>query len=311
MSTAPKISIVVVIYKMSRQAENTLYSFSPEYQLGVDAADYEVIVMENESEDELGEERAEAFGPNFSYHRRPNTNSSPVPSLIEGVSLARGENLGIVIDGARMVTPRVLQYALAAFRINPHAMVNVPGYHLGSGEQHANHAHDAEVEQQLLDKVDWRTDGYRLFTISTFFHGRHQRGYLLPVMESNAMFCSRSDYELVGGADPRFDMVGGGMVNLDLYYEIGSREHVELFALPGEGTFHQFHGGVTTKPDDSRDDLLADFRAQYQRLRGHKFRMLERQPRLLGAVTGWAMPMMRFSAAQRMREYELAGLESW
>ena len=280
MSTAPKISIVVVIYKMSRQAENTLYSFSPEYQLGVDAADYEVIVMENESEDETRRGARRGIQAELLHHRRPNTNSSPVPSLIEGVSLARREPRDRD-DGARMVTPRVLQYALAAFRINPHAMVNVPGYHLGSGEQHANHAHDAEVEQQLLDQGRlahrWLPPLHHLDVLP-----RSPPTRLPPVMESNAMFCSQSDlHDLVSGADPRFDMVGGGMVNLDLYYEIGNGA-CRLFALPGRAPSIS-STAASTKPDDSRDDLLADFRAQYQRLRGRQFRMLERQPACFGA----------------------------
>ncbi|MCB0916093.1 MAG: glycosyltransferase family 2 protein [Actinobacteria bacterium] len=308
---APKLSIVVIVYKMSRQAENTLYSLSPAYQQGVSADDYEVIVVENSSADPLGAERALAMGPNFRYYARPNIGASPVPGIIFGVESTRAPILGLVIDGARMVTPRVVRYALDAFAITDHAMVNVPGYHLGTDEQHSNPAHDEAAEQAMLDAVRWQEDGYRLFVISSYFRGRHQHGYLMPVMESNCLFCARADYESIGGADIRFDMPGGGMVNLDLYRQLAMLPHVELFALPGEGTFHQYHGGVTTTADEGREDMLHAFREQYRELRGTNYRMVEREPRLLGAVTGWATPMLQFSAMERMRIYELLGWDSW
>ena len=100
----PKLSIVVIVYKMSRQAENTLYSLSPAYQHGVTADDYEVVVVENESADPLGAERALAHGPNYRYYARPNIGASPVPGIIFGVEATRAPILGLVIDGARMVT---------------------------------------------------------------------------------------------------------------------------------------------------------------------------------------------------------------
>lgn len=297
----PKLSIVVVVYRMRRQALNTLRSFAPQHQLGVAAEDYELIVVENRSDDMLGEEAATGVAGNVRYFERDNEGASPVPALLTGIDQARAPLLGLVVDGARMVTPRVVYYALAAFRITPDAVVSVPGYHLGETEQHRNAGHDGEREQALLDRMDWRSDGYRLFEISVFFRGRHQHGYLLPLMESNCLFFSRAAYDAIGGADLRFDMVGGGMVNLDLYKRLVEPPQAQLFMLPGEGTFHQFHGGVTTKPDEAREDLLHSFREQYQAIRGEKYDMVDKTPRLLGAVPGWAMPMLEFSSACAVR----------
>ncbi len=308
---APKVSVVVIVYKMSRQAMNTLYSFCDEYQLGVTADDYEVIVVENESSDMLDGDAVRALGPNFRYFARPNYGPSPVPAIIFGVEATRAPILGLVIDGARMATPRVLRYALDAFKITEHAMVNVPGYHIGINEQHRNPENDVAREQELLDETDWRHDGYRLFVISSYFRGRHQHGYLRPVMESNALFCARSDYDLIGGADPRFDLPGGGMVNLDLYRQLALLPHTELFALPGEGTFHQYHGGVTTTSDEGREEMLHRFREQYRELRGTPYRMVEKEPRLLGAVTGFAMDMMKFSSLTRVWVNDILGWDEW
>lgn len=298
----PRLSIVIIVYKMPTQALNTLRSFSPGYQQGVDEDDYEVIVVENRSDQMLGAEAATSVAGNVRYFERENEGASPVPAMIFGIGQARGANIGLVIDGARMVTPRVLYYALAAFRITPHAVVSIPGYHLGEAEQHRNPDHDEDTERRLLERVEWQTDGYRLFEISVFFRGRHQHGYLMSLMESNCLFFARSDYQAIGGADRRFDMPGGGMVNLDLYKRIVERPDAQLFITPGEGTFHQFHGGVTTTADQDREELLASFRDQYQRIRGQRYSMVSRPPRLLGAVPGWAMPALEFSAACAVRE---------
>lgn len=302
MTGAPLLSVVVVVHRMPRQAENTLYSLSPHHQVGVDVADYEIVVVEQESDRMLGRERAEAVAPNVRYLSRPSTGVSPVPAVVLGLEHARGAQLGIVIDGARMVTPRVVQYAMAAHRITPRSVVIVPGYHLGAAEQHTTDAHDEATEEELLDAIDWRRDGYRLFAVSVFFKGRHQRGYLLPLMESNALFCSRADMDAIGGMDERFDMPGGGLANLDLYRRLAELPGTEWWVLPGEGTFHQYHGGVTTVVDADREAKLASFRAQYERIRGREFLMPERRPRLLGAVTGWAMPMLQYSATAVLGE---------
>lgn len=295
------MSVVVVVYDMPHQSLNTLRSLTCPYQRDIDADDFEIIVVENESDRMLGEAQAHSVAPNVRYFQRTNEGQSPVPSLIFGLEQAQGKQLGVVIDGARMVTPRVLTYASAAFRMTPHAVVAVPGYHLGQAEQHRNPHHDEEYEKRLLERLDWMTDGYRLFEASVYFRGRHQHGYLLPVMESNCLFFSRAAYEAIGGVDVRFDMPGGGMVNLDLYKRLVERREARLFVTPGEGTFHQFHGGVTTRADAGREELLAQFREQYAQIRGENYTMIDKPPTLIGAVPGWAMGALQFSAACGMR----------
>ena len=91
------------------------------------------------------------------------------------------------------------------------------------------------------------------------------------------------------------------MVNLDLYKRLVERDDAQLFVTPGEGTFHQYHGGVTTTANEGRDALLHEFREQYAALRGSNYTMPQRIPRLIGAVPGWAMPALEFSAARAMR----------
>ena len=65
--TSPKVSIVVILHRMSRQAENTLYSLSTAFQRNVSDDDYEIIAVENASDDPLGEARARAQAKNLRY----------------------------------------------------------------------------------------------------------------------------------------------------------------------------------------------------------------------------------------------------
>ena len=294
--------MIVIVHDMPRQAANTLFTLSTAYQLDVTSQDYEVVVVENRTDNMLGEAAVTSLGSNFRYLEFENSTQSPAASLAYGIANTQTPNLAIMIDGARCITPRVIKYGLAAFRVDPHAMVTVPGYHLGSDEQHLATEYGEEQDIALLDSVDWRRDGYLLFMISVLFKGRHQPGYLRAMLESNCLFCSRLDYDEIGGVDLRFDLPGGGMVNLDLYRRIGDLPQTRLFVMPGEGTFHQFHGGVTTKVDKDREALMTAFKDQYLELRGEPYRSVEQRPTLIGAVTGWALPTLRESAAAEIAE---------
>ena len=157
---------MVVVHQMARQAENTLVTLAARYQRHVSEADYEIIVVENRSSDVLGEARATATGGNIRYFLRDEPGTSPAPALNFGVSQARGARIGLVIDGARMVSPRVVEYALLAGRMDPNALVVVPGYHLGETEQSKASGHDERAEQALIDGIGWRENGYRLFEVA-------------------------------------------------------------------------------------------------------------------------------------------------
>src|SRR5690242_4480651 len=125
--SSPKISFLVVIYKMSRQAENTLLSLSARLQRNVSEAEYEIVAVENESDDMLGEARACAVGGNVRYFARTETLPTPVFALNFASEQSRAPLVCLIIDGARMVTPRLVEHALLAQRLVEHPLVAVPG----------------------------------------------------------------------------------------------------------------------------------------------------------------------------------------
>jgi hypothetical protein len=313
MTGVPELSIVVVVHRMSRQAENTLFTLSAHCQRNVREDAYEILVVENASSDVLGEARATRFGDNVRYFLRDEPGTSPAPALNFGVSNARAARLGLVIDGARMVTPRVVEYALLAGRMDPSSLVVVPGYHLGPLEQQKNPDYDEDAERKLLDTVDWRANGYRLFGIACA-SAANRHGVFHPFMESNCLFCARESYRAIGGADERFDLPGGGSVNLYLYRKLALLPESRLVVLPGEGSFHQFHGGVTTSPSVDLEDVLVEHRTQLAEILGAPFEAPRREPILLGAVTSHALPVLVHSAERglkRVERFAAQGKKAW
>lgn len=241
------LSIVLIVYKMPDQAEKTLLSLSPSYQRGVKSGDYEVIVVENHSDCLLGSERATRHAPNVRYFHRQETQRTPVHAINFGAAQARGSHVVIMIDGARMVSPGVVRQALEVFRMVPNAAVSAPGYHIGHKLQQVavNEGYNEEVEAGLLQSIDWPQDGYKLFDIAVL-SGSCQGGFFQPNYESNFIGMSLKKWRALGGVNPRYDDFGGGNANLDLYKRLLESPDTPYYLLYAEGSFHQFHGGVTT-----------------------------------------------------------------
>ncbi|WP_421863046.1 glycosyltransferase [Parvibaculum sp.] len=300
----PLLSVIVIAYDMPRQALNTLLSFAPGYQQGVDADDYEVIVVENRSARNMNAAEIDRLPGNFHYFLRDEKGVSPAAAINFGVEKAKGKFIGLLIDGARMVTPGVIRHALMSFRMTDDALVLVPGYHLGENEQQFNleHGYNEEVEKELLDGVDWRNNGYRLFDISCNC-GANRNGFFHPFLECNCLFVSKEIFTEIGGADERFDMPGGGALNLYIYYKLATHQDTEVFLLAGEGSFHQIHGGVTTSSKADREDLLEKINNQLSELLGHPFRSPTVEFTLLGKFRGPALRYLKFSVERGIRRF--------
>jgi len=302
----PRLSLIVVVYNMPAQAKKTLYSLSGTYQRHINVADYEVIVVENMSDHMLTRETVRGFGPNFTYYPREETSPSPVGAINFGVQKAIGKVVGIMVDGARMVTPGVVRYVLMAYQITPNAVVSVPGYHLGDTLQQevGDSGYNEFIEENLLKQIDWPKDGYRLFDVACF-SGTCAGGFFKPIGESNCFCLSKNLYIKSGGCDPRFDLPGGGFINLDLYKQLCDMKETTLFILPGEGTFHQYHRGVTTSvsADSDRSALIERLRNQYIDIRGVKFSPPQKKAIYLGTIPESVQRFVRSSSEQAIVRY--------
>lgn len=292
--SAPRVSLVVVAHDMARELPRTLRSLSPDCQRGVEAGDYEVIVMDNGSKHPFDRGACAAACPNASFHAVEDAGPSPVAAVNRGLALARGELVGVLIDGARMATPGLVATALQASRLHPRAVVGTLAFHLGPDVQMRSVAqgYDQAVEDALLDSVDWVGNGYALFSISVPA-GSSARGWLALPSETNALFLAATLWRELGGYDPAFQCAGGGLANLDTWARACALPDATVVMLLGEATFHQVHGGVATNaPPKSRWD---EFHDEYVSIRGRAYSAPQGRPLLLGHVPPEALPSLRAS----------------
>ncbi len=271
-SVKPTLSIIVVVYNMQREAPKTLYSLSPLYQKRVNESDYEVIVIENGSTSPLNPQNVTGgFGPNFRYFSIEDASPSPAAAINFGVSRCSADNVGIMIDGARIASPGVVHEALKCLMAFPRAIVSTIGFHLGPDFQPRAilNGYNKNVEDQLLSNIKWTSNGYKLFEISSLA-GASFGGWLKPIGESNLLFMPKKLYTELGGYDERFDLPGGGVVNKDFYLRAAALPNSEWILLLGEATFHQIHGGVSTGL--TMEKLIEEgklFRQQFEDIRGY------------------------------------------
>jgi len=269
-STAPRLSVIVVCYKMEAQIGNTLRSLLPPYQQKIKKSDYEIIIVDNGSPAPLPEETWKVAS-NVHYLRIPPAEASPNPGVAvnRAARTARGDALAIMIDGARMVTPGVLSWGLRLLAMSPRALVEVRSWHLGPKFQSESilEGYNHDVEAALLLETRWWENGYRLFNISAS-NTLTDDGFTRKATESNCLLLPKSLFNEIHGFNEAYKQPGGGLVNHDFYARVvAAADHV--FTLLGEGTFHQVHGGAATGLTRPQlDEALKTWWAESQSLRG-------------------------------------------
>lgn len=285
--SCPRLSVVVAFHDMSREAPRTLHTLSSGYQQGMAATDYEVLAVDVGSDPPLSASLVTSHGPGFRLLRFPRS-PSPAAAINAAVRTGRADAVMVCIDGARMLSPGMLRLAVAALRGFADPLVTTVSWHLGPKVQHESmlEGYDQAAEDRLLDSIDWRRNGYRLFDISALAQSS-RAGWLGPMSESNCLAMRRDTWERLGGYEERFTSPGGGLVNPDLH-DRACRQAGRQVVLLGEGTFHQFHGGVATNtPRAGRP--VQPMMDEYVAIRGHGFATPLQQPILFGGLPAAAV----------------------
>jgi hypothetical protein len=293
--TRAQLSVVVVAYDMARELPRTLRSLSPARQRDIGADDYEVIVVDNGSPQPIDPGLVSGFAGRLRLERIDPAPASPARAANQGLRLAEGDLVGLVVDGARLASPGLLAEAWRAACLAPRPVVTAPAFHLGP-VRHMEAAavdYDQAEEDRLLAGSGWETEGYRLYEVSTPA-GSWGRGLFGPAGESSSLFCPRAIWDELGGLDERFALPGGGLVNHDLYRRACALEGVELIVLLGEGTFHQFHGGAATTRRYTWDEMHAEYRS----LTGGPHRPPDNPPLYVGPARPALLPLIGRSAQQ-------------
>lgn len=291
--TKPRLSVVVISYNMAREIPRTMRSLSAHMQQGIAAEDYEVILVDNGSTAPFDEAECRTWIPDLRVVHMPDPTSSPVPAINAGIELARGDLIGVMIDGARLASPGLLAAALTASRLHDRPVIGTIGFHLGPDLQirSMKTGYNQQVEDALLAKSGWEENGYNLFEISVYAGSSKQGWFALP-SEANALFLTRQHWQDLGGYDPAFVSPGGGLANLDIWVRACADPTARLIMLLGEATFHQVHGGVSTNSNAKR----ALFNAEYERLRGAPYAKPTNTPVYYGNVHKKMLRMIKGQA---------------
>ena len=258
--------MVVIVYNMRRAATRTLFSLSTAYQRKLPPGSYEVIVVDNGSDTPVRPSEVERFGPEFKLVTITNAEVSPVKAVNHAVHASRGDHVGVLFDGARMLSPGVISALYETARLGRRSLVSLLGWHLGPDHQSKSISlgYDEPEEDRLLEAIDWKTNGYGLFEISSL-ETSNPAGWFGPVAESTCFAMPRGVFEELGGFDERFTSPGGGLANHEFLQRVARRRDIQLAVAIGEGTFHQLHGGVST---NSTIDRWSEFEAEYSLITG-------------------------------------------
>jgi glycosyltransferase involved in cell wall biosynthesis len=267
-----KLSVIVIAYDMAREIPRTLKGLARDYQFGAGSLDYEVLLVDNGSPTPLDPASWAHVDVPVKLIRPDNPSPSPASAINEALAQAQGEFLCLMIDGAHILTPGVFQKAFASFAAFGESVVAIRYFYLGMEEQtiSVDKGYNQAAEDQLMERIAWPSDGYRLFEIATPLRaGARRLNWFNRMFEANCLFLKRALFEAQGGADERYDYPGGGFLNLDVFKKAVEAPGVTPVQIIGEGCFHQFHGGTTTNSSgQSRDDNLAKYRQQFEAIRG-------------------------------------------
>lgn len=265
----PKLSVVVISYNMVRELPRTLRTLSPAMQRGIPDIAYEVIVVDNGSQQPFPEGECRKWVPDLILHRMNDPAPSPAAAINVGLEIARAGLVGVFIDGARMASPGLLHTALEASKLHDRPVIGALSFHLGGEVQMKSilSGYDQRAEDELLRSSGWEEDGYRLFEVSVFA-GSSAKGWFVIPAETNALFLRAEHWRELGGFDTAFRQPGGGLVNLDMWARACADPRGKVILLLGEATFHQIHGGIAT---NSRESKLKVFHDEYVRIRGRAF----------------------------------------
>lgn len=298
------LSIIVNFFDNRREAANTLHSLTRAYQKGAGTLDYEVIALDNGSRQPLDPAAVAAFGPEFRHRFVETSSKSPAGAINAAAREARGDRVMVMIDGAHILSPGILSRVDQAFALFDAPFVATSSLHLGPERQNASilKGYNQAVEDDLLARSGWREDGYRLYHITRAFSD-HGNGWFGCNFETGCFAMTKRDYLAMGGLDERFVLPGGGLVSLDFHDRAVSSPALEYVMLLGEGTFHQFHGGVASNQPIASHPF-PQMHEEYQRLRGQPVARAMRAPFYLGKVpdAAWVATLASARAGIKFRQ---------
>ena len=239
------LSIVICAYNIPKQIVRTLMSCTPNYQKAP-AGSIEVIIVDNGSTPPVNLAHLKKRFPIVKKVIRVEGKPSPVFGLNQGIKQARFDHVAVMIDGAHILSPGIFNNSESIFRLFASPVICIPQYLLGDYSQNLFQNEDAfEDEERKLKDIFWPANGYSLFDYATIPSENPART-VFENFETNCLITTKEIFETYGGFDERFDEPGAGFANLELFSRLTNPPENQYILLPGEGSFHQNHDGIST-----------------------------------------------------------------
>ncbi len=235
-----KISVLLFCYDIREEVINTLESLRNEYQ-NFDPSLYEVLILENPSENNLSAKEIYNLPDNFFYNLNTHKKSF-TESLNHLSSKANGDYLLIIPDGANILSKRVLNYCYQAIKISSKCIVAFHSYNLGFAENGISKKdiHDSKkIEKAFLNEMFPKFPDSLLNNAS--WADSSSSGSFSQMAESNCLLLTKQLWNKIDGFDQRLDSIEEGIANLDLYNRALENKDHKLFFVLGEGTIHQLN----------------------------------------------------------------------
>lgn len=254
---------------MEHEIVNTLISFVPPYQKKVSISKFNLFVIDNNSSDNISPKVIESISSNIKYIKYPYESVSPVHALNWAIdNYSNSDSIMICIDGARMVSDHILYQSFEVFKQIPNAFVFCPSYHIGKKYHQELSAEGYTIEEArvFLKNLQWQTNPDKLFK-NAILAKSSRFGIYNCIAESNAIVTTKENYKRLRGYNTGFVSPGGGYSNLELFERYTLDEETINVSLIGEGSFHQFHNGIST----SKKNLQLIMKQEYELIKGRKY----------------------------------------
>jgi hypothetical protein len=256
-----RCSVISYLKTLSPQGRRALFTLGAEYQRGVAADEYEVIVLLDDQADPDDADAIRRMGPNYRLIRFAQEYAPPWEAINFAVGEARAPAVICCTDGERLLSPGVVRYSLAALNSCSHPLV---------------YALDLDAALPAGgEQGPWQQNGYLLFG-AVDAGSRTPRGFFSRVQESSCCARKKRHYLEWGGIDERFRLPCGGLAVADLFDRVEQDKRFSPILLLGEAAFRQ--------QPVKKKGMEEVCRQEYFAIRGRPFDPIYRRPSYYGWV---------------------------
>ena len=255
------ISIIIPTFKHGNELGKVLYSLTT-LQKDISGDEYEIVIVNDEPEDIEVFDVAKAHfdtGYNVRYIRNPVEEQHGIKNAgrsgnIGARMYAKGDLLILMVDSARIVTPRAIARTKSIFdEAGPDICTTVMPYHIG--KYYFDKSWTVKQCRDLMEKIKWWEDPYKLkdYCADTYISKTGR------VNESTFHGITKKNFIKVGGWNEAF--TGWGLHNIDFWRRCvypqppeGSTQEENVMGkwgkiglgltpliLEGEATYHIHH----------------------------------------------------------------------